>query len=200
MMTKKDIVKIEIPKALKEIADLFAELFTKYASFQNRYDLPSRTPQERLKNRESGNLATYSVAYYLIQKGKYVRVYDFERNDFSSPDPWDLKVISRDGKELTVEVKSSGPAKNTTDLDTVLTKRTLAVKPGEQKDVNIMVYHLPKDYGKSLYIISWATKVDLDKLESKGKVESFGIDKQRLRFSPKLKEYRPISELLNILR
>jgi len=200
MITKEDIIKIEIPEALNKIADLFASLFTEHASFQDRYDLPSRTLQERLKNRKSGNLATYSVAYFLLQKREYVRIYDFERNDFSSPDPWDLMVIGKDKKELTVEVKSSGPAENTPDLDTVLRGRTLTVKPGEQKDINIMVYHLPEDYEKNLYIIGWASKEDLDQLEREGKVKPFGTSKPRLRFSTKLEGYRPVSELLDILR
>ena len=81
---EKDIIIFKPPKALKRISYLMAQLFTEHAKYQDRVDLHSRTTEERIKNRYFGCLAVYSVAAWLSQHEKFVRIFDFERTNFSS--------------------------------------------------------------------------------------------------------------------
>ena len=122
-----------------------------------------------------------------------------ERRDFSNPDEWDLLVKNKNNQIIKVEVKSSGPAENTLNFDICLNERRLAVKPGEQKDINVQVYFMPDSYEKFAYLIAWADKKTLDELQRSGTISTFGTFKPRKVFTRKLGEYNPLKELLECL-
>jgi outer membrane lipoprotein-sorting protein len=199
MIEEKDVIIVDYKLAVKEVSKLFAELFTQNARFQDRPDLHERTDAERIINRQYGNIAVLSVASWLLENGKFVRIYDMERNEFNTPDNWDLLVKNKNGDFLKVEVKSSGPADNTKDLKTCLEYRRLAIKPGEQKDINIQSYFLPTDHQNRVYLISWTDKSKLDLMYSNGEVETYGGGEERKVFKAKLNEYVSLNKLLEYL-
>lgn len=211
---KEDVVRVEISLRMIEEAKEYAQ--KKLENTINRPDLEDRTKGEKLNHLHVGNLAVLSVAEWLTNNGKWVEVYDRVRTDkFLKPDlGWDLKVRDIDGKTLEVDVKSSGPDQNTPNLEVVLSNRNLATKPslivdkrilkqGEERDINVQVYHLLGDR-EHTYLISWASLDDLIILSPIPKyqrtVGSYSPANPRRRYDTILKTLRDMKSLLAILK
>ena len=214
VVTEADVVRVENTQSMKREATEYAK--KKLENTINRQDLEDRTEESKLNHLYIGNLAVLSVAEWLMKNGKWCEVYDRMRTDnFVNPDlGWDLHVLDRQGKILEVDVKSSGPNQSTPDLDVVLNRRNLATKPstirnnrlewrGEERDINIQVYHLPRDQ-EHTYLISWALLTDLIILTPTPRyqrsVGSYSPSNPRRRYDTILKSLREMESLLPLLK
>ena len=127
---------------------------------------------------------------------------------------WDLKVKNLKGEIWEVDVKSSGPDSRASDLSFVLTRRNLATKPstisgtkitsrGEERDVNIQVYHLPED-DRHTYLISWALLEDLIVLapipEYQRTIGQYSYANTKPRYDTILNTLRTMESLLPLLK
>ena len=213
-VTEADVVKVRITSSMKKEAMEYAQ--KKLDHTINRRDLEDRTRKARQHHLNLGNLAVLSIADWLEKNGKWSEVYDRIRTDnFIKPDPgWDLRVLDRQDKILEVDVKSSGPHRNTPDLNVVLNKRNLATKPsrivankivwrGEERDINIQVYHLPEE-PEHTYLVSWALLTDLIILTPIPKhqrtISSYSPTNPRKRYDTILKTLRKMESLLELLK
>jgi hypothetical protein len=214
VVSKLDVVRVKITPRMVEEATEYAE--KKLENTINRPDLEDRTKEEKFNHIYLGNLAVLSVAEWLTINDKWVEVYDRVRTDkFLDPDlGWDLKVKDQEGKQLEVDVKSSGPDPNTLDLEVILSKRNLATKPsiiggnrilrrGEERDINVQVYHLPIDR-EHTYLISWAQLNDLIILTPIPKyqrtVGSYSPANPRRRYDTILETLKDMKSLLALIK
>lgn len=182
----------------------------------NRRDLEERTRKAKQRHLYLGNLAVLSVADWLEKNGKWLEVYDRIRTDnFVNPDlGWDLRVRDEQDKTLEVDIKSSGPSQNTPNLNVVLNHRNLATKPsrikdnkivwrGEERDINVQVYHFQRD-PQHTYSISWASLSDLIILAPIPKyqrtIASYSPKNPRLRYDTILRTLRKMESLLPLLK
>lgn len=213
-VTEADVVKVRITSSMKKEAMEYAQ--KKLDNTINRPDLEDRTCKARLHHLYLGNLAVSSIVDWLERNEKWLEVYDRIRTDnFVNPDlGWDLCVRDRQDKILEVDVKSSGPSRNTPNLNAVLNRRNLATKPsqiqdnkivcrGEERDINIQVYYLPRD-PEHTYLISWASLIDLIILTPIPKYQrpigSYSPTNPRLRYNTILKTLRKMESILPLLK
>ena len=213
-VTKADVVQVEITQTMKREAMEYAK--RKLENTINRRDLEDRTKESKLNHLYIGNLAVLLINEWLTRNGKWCEVYDRIRtDDFVNPDlGWDLHVLNKQDSILEVDVKSSGPSRSTPDLDVVLSRRNLATKPssirnnrlvwrGEERDINIQVYHLPNDQ-KHIYLISWALLTDLIVLTPTPRyqrsVGSYSPTNPRPRYNTILNSLRDMKSLLPLLK
>lgn len=213
-VTEADVVKVRITPSMEKEAIEYAQ--EKLDHTINRRDLEDRTREARRHHLYLGNLAVLSIADWLEKNGKWSEVYDRIRTDnFVRPDPgWDLRVRDRQDKILEVDVKSSGPARNAPNLNVVLNRRNLATKPsriaankivwrGEERDINIQVYHLPGD-SEHTYLVSWALLTDLITLAPIPKhqrpISSYSPTNPRKRYDTILKTLKKMESLLKLLK
>ena len=209
-----DVIKVRITSSMEKEATDYAQ--KKLDHTINRPDLEDRSREARRRHLRLGNLAVLSVEDWLEGNGKWSEVYDRIRTDnFVNPDPgWDLRVRDRQDKILEVDVKSSGPNRNTPNLSVILNKRNLATKPsiirkggvvrlGEERDVNIQVYHLPGDL-EHTYLISWASLTDLIVFtptpEYQRTIGQYSRANPRPRYNTILKTLRKMESLLPLLK
>jgi hypothetical protein len=214
VVTDADVVRVEITQDMKREAIEYAK--KKLENTINRGDLEDRTKEEKLNHLYIGTLAVLSVDQWLEKNAKWCEVYDRIRTDnYVNPDfGWDLHALDKQDKILEVDIKSSGPDQSTPNLNVVLNKRNLATKPskirndklvwrGEERDINIQVYHLPNDQ-EHTYLISWALLSDLITLTPAPRYErsvgSYSPTNPRQRYDTILKSLREMKSLLPLLK